>query len=114
VIFGDGTQSRDFTYVSNVVDANVLAACAPGAAGGIFNVACGEQVTLLEVLVLLQQLVGTTRPPRHLAARAGDVRHSHAAIDRAREALGYRPSVLFAEGLALTVRAFRESLPVAA
>jgi len=99
VIYGDGQQSRDFTYVDNVVEANLLAAEAAGAPGEVINVACGERVTLLELCAQLQRLTGSGVAPRFDAERVGDVRHSLASIDKARELLGYRPGVGLAEGL---------------
>src|SRR5206468_2198490 len=99
-IFGDGGQTRDFVYVENVVDANVLAAAATAASGRVYNVGCGGRTTLLE----LANAVGAAaqRPPRIELrdARAGDIRHSAADIARARAELGYEPTVGLAEGLA--------------
>lgn len=110
VVFGDGGQSRDFTYVDNVVSANRLAADAPGPfAGEAFNIAAGGAVTLLEVIDRLNALLGTAIRPEHRPARAGDIRHSAADITRARDRLGYRPAVGFAEGLARTVDWFRRN-----
>lgn len=107
-IYGDGLQSRDFTYVANVVEANLLAAGAPGAAvaGETFNIACGEQFTIKRVLTDLAKLLGVDGTPEYKPARAGDVLHSRADITAAYEFLGYHPSVLFYEGLLRTVRAF--------
>lgn len=103
-IHGDGEQSRDFTYVENVVHANVLALRAPGNLGGaVLNVACGERHTLNDMVRELNRLAGAARKPVHGPDRAGDVRHSLADIARAREVLGYRPLVSFADGLARTL-----------
>jgi nucleoside-diphosphate-sugar epimerase len=107
-IYGDGLQSRDFTHVANVVDAN-LAACRTEGAGGIYNVACGERTTVLELLDRIQQILGTHIPPVHAPARAGDVRHSQADISRARRELGFEPRISLAEGLISTVAYFQES-----
>ncbi len=109
VIFGDGLQSRDFTYVDNAVDACLLAARAPAAraAGEVFNVACGERFTLLDLVAALGRLAGRALAPRHAPPRPGDVRHSQASIEKARAALGYEPRVGFAEGLARTFEWFR-------
>jgi UDP-glucose 4-epimerase len=108
-IFGDGSQSRDFTYVENVVGANLAAAGAPAAAldGSACNVACGERFTLLDLVAALNDILGTRLEPVFLDPRPGDVRHSHAAIARAEAALGYRPTVRFAEGLRRTVEWMR-------
>jgi UDP-glucose 4-epimerase len=116
LIQGDGTQSRDFTYIDNVVSANLLAARAPEAAfGRSFNVAHGERHSLLDLLELLRGLIGVegsdveSAPPR-----VGDVRHSQADITAAREVLGYEPAVSFAEGLARTVAWLGSLRPAAA
>ncbi len=106
-IHGDGLQSRDFTFVDNVVDAN-LAACRVSGASGVYNIACGARTTLLELLDAIQAILGTSIPPIHTEPRAGDVRHSEADISRARRELGYAPRVALAEGLAPTVAHFRQ------
>ena len=107
VIFGDGRQSRDFTYIDNVVQAN-LAACTAGkeAAGEAFNIALGQRVTLLELLEKMGSLHGKPARPRFEPARKGDVRDSLADIGKARRFLGYSPQVSLDEGLEKTVRAF--------
>jgi UDP-glucose 4-epimerase len=107
VIFGDGLQSRDFTYVENVVEANLLAAEAEGAAGQAFNVACGGRYTLVELLDKIKELIGSDIEPLHEAARAGDVRDSQASIKAAERGLGYRVTVDFDEGLRRTVEWYR-------
>ena len=107
VVYGDGLQSRDFTYVENVVEANLLAAEAEGAAGRAFNVGCGGRYTLLDLLARLKAIMGSVIEPLHEAARAGDVRDSQASIESAREALGYHVTVGFEEGLARTVDWYR-------
>ena len=106
VVHGDGGQSRDFTYVSDAVQANLKAAVAPAdaCAGGAYNIARGQPVTLLEVLAVMQDIVGNRVAPRHVASRPGDVRHSHAAIDAARADLGYAPTVSLPAGLARTIQ----------
>lgn len=101
-VYGDGEQSRDFTHVANVVQANLLAATAAKAPGEVFNVGCGARYTLNDLLNRLNQILGTHVEPIYEPARAGDVRHSHADIDKARQLLGYEPTVGFQEGLALT------------
>jgi UDP-glucose 4-epimerase len=106
---GDGLQSRDFTYVENVVRANMLAAQAPDVAGQVFNIACGIQVTLLELITTLNSLVGREIPIEYHPARSGDVRHSLADSTKAQQLLGFAPSVDFAEGLARTLDWYREN-----
>lgn len=106
VIYGDGHQSRDFTFVENVVEANLLASEAEGVAGRAFNVACGGRYSLLELLERLKQIIGSDVEPVHEAARAGDVRDSQAAIEAARRAFGYKVAVDFDEGLKRTVEWF--------
>ncbi|MGH2950764.1 MAG: SDR family oxidoreductase [Solirubrobacterales bacterium] len=103
VVYGDGEQSRDFTYVDNTVAANLLAADAAGAAGQTFNVACGETISLNALLDELRAITGRSVEAVHEQPRAGDLRHSLADISRAREALGYEPSVGLREGLSRTV-----------
>ena len=109
VVYGDGQQTRDFTYVENVVDANLLASEAEGAAGGVFNIACGGRYSLMELLAKLAGLVGRNPEPIHESARAGDVRDSQASIARAKAALGYGVSVGFEEGLRRTVEWYRHT-----
>ena len=138
-IYGDGMQSRDFTFIDNVVHANLLAAGletaegwvvdaavapsskADGAGTGVggeagdsqragsvhvLNIGCGDRYTLLDVVASLNEIMGTNVEAEHAEGRPGDVRHSHAAIDRAREVLGYNPLVDFKEGLRRTVEFF--------
>jgi UDP-glucose 4-epimerase len=107
-IYGDGLQSRDFTYVSDVVQALVKAADAPGVSGKVYNVGTGRSVTVLYLLAALNQLLGTDIAPRLAPARAGDVRHSRADISRTRRDLGYEPAVAFEQGLAETLRWYRQ------
>lgn len=109
VIFGDGEQSRDFTYIDNVVDANLRAAEAPAAAGEVMNVAIGERITLNELLAELQQIIGTNLKAKYAETRAGDVRHSLADITKAQSLLGYTPLVGLADGLRRTVAWYREN-----
>jgi nucleoside-diphosphate-sugar epimerase len=108
VIYGDGRQSRDFTYVENVVEANLLASEAPEAAGKYFNVACGGRYDLLELLDGIKKIVGSNIEPLFEAARAGDVRNSQASIDAAKQYLGYNVVVDFEDGLRKTVNWYRE------
>ncbi len=91
LIHGDGRQSRDFTFVTDVVSANLLAASAPGVSGRVYNVACGRRTSLLELVDLLGELLGQPIKPVHDQPRPGDVRHSLADINRARTDLGYEP-----------------------
>ena len=98
-IFGDGLQSRDFTYVENIVRGNLAAAERPAAAGRAFNVACGRQYNLLELVASINRVLGTNLEPTFAPARAGDVRDSLADITAAREVLGYEPTINFDEGL---------------
>ncbi|TEU13612.1 MAG: SDR family oxidoreductase [Anaerolineales bacterium] len=99
VIYGDGEQSRDFSYVTNVVQANLLAATAPVVGGQVFNIACGQRYNLLELVATINRILGTDITPVHTAPRVGDVRHSLANIARARGMLGYQAEVKFEEGL---------------
>ncbi len=102
-IYGDGTQSRDFTYVANVVYANLLACERDEAVGQVMNVACGEQYTLLAFYQELLELTERKLEPVFAPARAGDVKHSQAAIDKAIRMLGYVPKVQWRDGLRQTV-----------
>ena len=106
VIFGDGKQSRDFTYVENVVRANLAAAEADDVAGRVFNIACGERYSLLDIVSALEEVTGKTLRREHREARIGDVRHSEADIGAARAALGFDVTVGFREGLRRTWNAF--------
>jgi UDP-glucose 4-epimerase len=108
-IFGDGEQSRDFTYIDNAVDANLRACKAPAAqaAGRMFNVATGRRVTLNETFKLLQGLTSYSGEPKYAEERGGDIKHSLADISSAESALGYKPSVDFEEGLRRTVEWYR-------
>ncbi|HIE53210.1 MAG TPA: SDR family oxidoreductase, partial [Armatimonadetes bacterium] len=106
-IYGDGEQSRDFTYVRNVVEANLLACTAPAAVGEVINVATGTRFTINELFARLRELCGCEVEPLYAPPRPGDVRHSQADIGKAERLLGYRPVVSFREGLKLTVDWFR-------
>jgi UDP-glucose 4-epimerase len=108
-IFGDGKQSRDFTYVDNVVHGNLLAADAPQAVGRTINVACGASFDLLELIAGINRALGTKIEPVLAAPRAGDVRESLADISLAHELLGYQPTVGFDEGLARTIEYYRSA-----
>lgn len=107
-VHGDGLQTRDFTYIDNVVRANLLACEAtPEACGRVVNIACGERISLLDILEVLYGLAGRRVAPRFEPARAGDVRDSLADISLARQLLGYEPAVFFSEGLSRTIDYFR-------
>ncbi len=108
-IFGDGEQSRDFTFVDNVVEANLLACTAPEAPGKVMNIALGERQTLNRTLQILNRIIGTKLEPIYMAARAGDILHSQADITLARQLLGYEPKVFFEEGLEKTVQWYRSN-----
>ena len=105
---GDGTQSRDFTYIDNVVSANLLAARAPAAAvsGKAYNVGCGSRTSLLEIIEMIEGLLGHPVRRRHQPSRAGDVPHTLADIGAAKRDFGYQPLVPFEEGLRRTVDFF--------
>lgn len=106
-IFGDGKQSRDFTFIDNVVQANLKACTVPDVGGEVFNIACGKSYTLLDLVMLLENIVNLKGQVTHLEARLGDVLHSHADIRKAQRMLNYVPDVDFEEGLRRTVAWFR-------
>ena len=110
-IFGDGSQSRDFTYVENVVNANLLACTAPTdeVAGKMFNIATGSRIDLNETFRVLKKLTGYSGEPKHGPEREGDVKHSLADLSLAKTHLGYQPAVNFEEGLGRTVEWYRSS-----
>jgi UDP-glucose 4-epimerase len=109
VIFGDGEQSRDFTYVDNVVDQTLRACEAKGASGKIFNGGTGARITLNDVVAMLAKITGKKIEARHEAPRTGDIRDSQADVSLAREILGYKPHVAFEEGLRRTWDWYRAS-----
>ncbi len=109
-IYGDGEQSRDFTYVANVVDANLLAMNTTTGIGDAFNIAAGSPITLNELATQLKQLTGADTDVDYSEPRPGDIRHSFADIGKAASALGYKPSVELAEGLDKTVTWYRAKL----
>jgi len=104
VIYGDGTQSRDFTYVSNNVEANILACTAHGVAGEVFNIACGERYTLIELVDSINQLIGKNIEPIFQKERPGDVKHSLAGIEKAQIILGFKVAKKFNEGLKMIIK----------
>ncbi|PYM20192.1 MAG: LPS biosynthesis protein WbpP [Candidatus Rokuibacteriota bacterium] len=108
-VHGDGTQSRDFTYIDNVVDANLAAAAAPAASGEVFNVGCGNRVSLLDIIGRLEKILGRAVARRHTPGRAGDVPHTLADVTKARTLMHYVPQVDFDEGFRRTVDYFRRT-----
>jgi len=106
-IFGDGEQSRDFTHVDNVVDANCLALTSEEAVGKVYNVGCGERISLNQLVRLLEKILGVAAKVEYQPPRSGDVRHSLADINLAKNALGYSPRVSIEDGLRKTVDWFR-------
>lgn len=108
VIFGDGEQSRDFTYVSNVVEANILAANAGGISGEVFNIACGERTTVNSLVENINEVLDKRINPSYDKPRPGDVKHSFADISKARKTIKYEPSVSFSEGLKKTIFWFQK------
>ena len=111
IVFGDGEQTRDFTYVTNVVQANLLAASSPDAVSRVMNIGCGERISLNKLLHLAGELLGTTVRADYREPRPGDVRDSLADISLAHLLLGYQPAVGFREGLARTLDAMRINIP---
>ena len=109
VVFGDGEQSRDFTYVDNVVEANILAIKAQRTAGAVINVGCGESLTLNRLIRFLEEILHVQAVVDYEPPRRGDVRHSLADISLARDVLGYQPKVTLVEGLRRTVEFFASS-----
>jgi UDP-glucose 4-epimerase len=113
VIFGDGEQTRDFTYIANVVAGNLLALEAPAAAGQTINLAAGESLSLNTLTQMLGEIMGVSIPPTYAPARLGDIRHSAADISKARTLLNYRPVVDGRTGLQATIAWMREQpLPI--
>jgi nucleoside-diphosphate-sugar epimerase len=109
VVYGDGEQSRDFTYVENIVDETLRACEAPGASGLVFNGGTGARITLNQVLKLLEQITEKTIQPKYDAPRSGDIRDSQADVSLAHKVLGYEPRVRFAEGLKRTWEWYKQA-----
>lgn len=107
VIYGDGLQSRDFTFVANNVQANILACLAPNAQGEAVNIACGERFTLIDLVNEINRILGKSVEPKFELDRAGDVKHSLASIDKAKRILSFEPTYSFVEGLEKTVEFFK-------
>ena len=108
-IFGDGEQSRDFAYIDNVVEANLLALKAPDAAGRMCNIGCGERITLNQLVAFLEKQLGVKAQVSYAPPKTGDVRHSLADISRAKAILGYAPKVMVEEGLRRTIEATKKN-----
>ncbi len=108
-IHGDGSQSRDFTYVENIVHANVLGCAAEGRLSGVYNIACGATTSVLELTRILMELTNVAGDPQFTSPRAGDIRFSLADVTKAKEAFGYVPKVTLQEGLERTVAWFRSA-----
>lgn len=102
-IYGDGEQSRDFTYIDNVIDANLLAIQTQNGLGQVFNAACGARISLNELVEAINNILGTNLKPNYAEPRLGDVRHSLADISNIRDCLGYEPQISFMEGLKRTI-----------
>ncbi len=111
VIYGDGEQSRDFTFVANAVEANLLAAAAPEEASGeVFNIACGQSITVNGLAAEINRIMGTNLEPVHAPPRPGDIRHSLADVSKAERLLGYQPRYSFEQGLTETINWFRQRM----
>jgi nucleoside-diphosphate-sugar epimerase len=110
VVYGDGEQTRDFTYVVNVVHANLLAATAAETKGEVVNIACGERISVNGTISLINELLGTSVAPRYMPARVGDVKHSLADIGLAGQVLGFAPVVSFRDGLRNAIEWYRANL----
>ncbi|MDI6704190.1 MAG: SDR family oxidoreductase [bacterium] len=110
IIYGDGEQSRDFTFVENVVSANLLACFSPNGQGKVFNIACGKRITVNELVKTINEILETNIEPTYTSHRTGDVRHSQAEISKAQEVLGYEPIVDFKEGLKRTIEWYRDQM----
>jgi nucleoside-diphosphate-sugar epimerase len=111
-IYGDGSQSRDFTYVANVVAGNLLACTAPGIGGEVFNVACGGRITLNSIVEQINKIAGKNIAPTYAEPRQGDIKHSQADIEKAAARMGYQPQIAFEDGLRNTIEWYRENLAV--
>lgn len=109
-IYGDGRQSRDFAYIDNVVEANLLAARAKETHGEVVNIACGKRITINEIIALINEILGKNIEPEYVAERPGDVKHSLADISLAKEVIGYNPVVHFRGGLERAIEWYRSNL----
>ena len=108
-VYGDGEQSRDFTYIDNVVEANLCAARAKKTNGQVVNIACGEKITVNAIIALINEIVGKDVKPIYAPARAGDVKHSLADITAARKLIGFEPVILFRDGLQKAIAWYRDN-----
>jgi UDP-glucose 4-epimerase len=109
-IYGDGEQSRDFSYIDNVVEANLLAAHAPKTAGEIINIACGESITVNQIIEMINEIVGKNVKPIYTDPRPGDVKHSLADISLAQEIIGYKSTISFKAGLEKAIDWYSKNL----
>ena len=109
IVFGDGEQSRDFCYIENVVNANVLASRVEKLSGEVVNIACGERVTINRIIELINMHLGTSIAPDYRDPRPGDVLHSLAAVDEAKRVIGYEPGIMFAEGLERSIEWYKQN-----
>ena len=110
LVFGDGEQTRDFTYIDNVVQANMLAADAKNAQGQVINIACHKQISLNRILDILRELLGADTPANYTGPRSGDIKHSLADVTRAKELLGFEPRIDFEQGLRLAIDWYKANL----
>ncbi len=109
-IYGDGEQSRDFTYIDNNVEANLLAARAKETHGEVVNIACGDRITVNEIIAMINEIVGMNVKPDYVPTRKGDVKHSQADIALAEKVIGYKPVTGFREGLEKAIVWYKENL----
>lgn len=109
-IYGDGEQSRDFTYVDNVVEANLLAAWVKQTKGEVINIACGEAITVNAIIDMINKIVGKNVKPTYLPSRKGDVKHSLADITQAKKLIGFKPVISFKDGLKKAIEWYRVNL----
>lgn len=109
-VYGDGEQTRDFTYIDNVIHANLLAARAKSVSGQVVNIACGQRISVNQIIGLINQILGRNVQIQYQPTRAGDVKHSLASIDQAKAVIGYQPVVLFEEGLQKAIAWYRTNL----
>ncbi|HVM95451.1 MAG TPA: SDR family oxidoreductase, partial [Candidatus Acidoferrales bacterium] len=110
IVHGDGEQSRDFTYIDNVVQANLLSCTTPGVAGQVFNIACNSRHSVLDIAHMVEKLIDRPVRIEHTPPRAGDVRHTQASIEKAERLLGYKPTIDFEEGMRRTVKWLRAEI----
>jgi UDP-glucose 4-epimerase len=109
-VYGDGEQSRDFTYIDNVVHANLSAARAAKLSGEVVNIACGQRITVNEIIRLINKILGKSVQPKYEPSRPGDVKHSLASIELAKKVIGYKPVISFGDGLERAIAWYRENL----